>query len=236
MGELVDLSIIRKLITYPYYVEDISDFRIKKLRSLGIRGVYNYGSVVVNSFRILGKGHASIVLLVSHELLGDVVVKVRRLDSKRSSLTNEGYIMSLVKYDVVPKVYYYDDDFIIMEYLDGTLLGNYVKLCSDGELIKVFIKVFEAAYKLDLNLIDHLELSRPYKHVMVLRDGNVKFLDFESARVSETPCNLCRVFSSFVDIFKLRDIPHIRILLKAYKLGRKELFKDIIDSILLSIK
>jgi putative serine/threonine protein kinase len=230
--ELVDLESIRKLLTYPYDVKDISDFRVERLRSLGVRGVYNYGSVVVNGFKVLGKGHASIVLLVNHESLGDVVVKIRRLDSKRKSLTNEGYIMSLVKYDVVPKVYYYDDDFIMMEYLDGTLLGDYIRLHSTEEVIKVFLKVFEASHKLDLSSVDHLELSKPHKHVMVLRDGNVKFLDFESARISETPCNLCRVYSAYIHLIKRKDLTHVRGLLKTYKLGRKDLFKDIVDLIL----
>ncbi len=221
------------MLTYPKNVTDLGITRYEKLVRLGIVGFYDYGTKLVDGIRVLGKGHSSIVFLARHEVLGDVAVKVRRADSKKDSLAKEGYLMSLDKFNVTPEVYYFDDDVVIMEYLDGSTLGKYLMSSHSCEnLAKVFANLITAAYKLDLNLIDHLELTNPHKHVFVLKDLNVKFVDFESARISINPCNLCRITSYLTNLLSIDDVQTVVELLRRYKLGSKELYHEVLTTIL----
>ncbi len=228
---ILDLRELAYILTYPTNLYDAG--RVSMLSKLGIEGIYSYGPTHLGRVRVLGKGHSSVVVLAKHRSLGDVVIKIRRLDSKRQSLYYEGYLMRSIKFDVAPKVYYFNDDFIFMEYLDGVHLGDYIRGRGLMDVGTVLIRILDAAFKLDLSGVDHLELSRPHKHVLVLKDGRVKFIDFESARTTLNPCNLCRILSAFLRIYgDLRiNLNSVKGLLKEYKLGRRRAFYDIISLI-----
>ncbi len=233
--KLMDLYEVRSILSYPKFVPELSSVRVRRLVELGVVRVYDYGPTLVGGIRVLGKGHSSVVVLAKHEKLGDVALKIRRVDSKKNSLAKEGYLMSLDKFNVVPKVHHFDDDLIIMEYLEGSTLGNFLRgTRSHDDLLKVFANTLHAAHLLDLDLIDHLELANPYKHVFVLEDLNVKFLDFESARISAKPCNLCRIMSFLVNFLNLRDGERFRELLKKYKKGCKEAYRELLTGLVSS--
>jgi len=239
-GELLSLDDVKNLLAYPIkgVSEDVISRRVSKLREAGILGVYSYGPVFINRFAVLGKGHSSIIFLALHESYGDVALKVRRLDSKRDSLALEGYLMSLLKGDVAPKVYYFNDDFIVMEYINGVVLRDLLKSITNcSGLVDVYVKILNAALKLDMEGVEHLELSIPYKHVMIEFSGRVRIIDFESARPSVSPCNVCRVFSSILRLSMFRELCNlntcitdtVRHLLKVYKSGRRGVFNDIVN-------
>ncbi|MEM0454004.1 MAG: hypothetical protein QXO98_05055 [Sulfolobales archaeon] len=229
--KLIELGDTSPLLTYPKNMAEVGISRSNKLAELGIIGIYDYGPLLIDGVRVLGKGHSSLVLLAKHATLGDVAVKIRRMDSKRDSLAKEGYLMKLDKFGVTPKIYYFDDDLLIMEFLEGTTLSNYLKNTHviGDLLLKLVRNILHAAYMLDLDLIDHLELSNPYKHIFVLKNFDVKVIDFESAKISENPCNLCRVTSYIVNNFlKMEDLPYIKIALRKYKVGCRDTFHEIV--------
>lgn len=231
--KLVEINEVLHIITYPKNVAEIGVARSKKLTELGIKGIYDYGPLFVEGLRVLGKGHSSIVLLAKHESIGDVAVKIRRTDSKKDSLSREGYLMTLDRFGVTPKVHYFDDDLIIMEFIDGVTLGKYLGTndVKDATLLKLIRNVLTSAYKLDLNLIDHLELANPYKHIFILKDMEVKIIDFESAKVSENPCNLCRIVSYLTNLLRISKQSNIEVMLKKYKSGCRDSFQDILTSL-----
>lgn len=235
LNKLVNSTKLYYLLTYPKKDVELGIKRYTKLRELGVVDVYDYGSTSIDGIRVLGKGHSSIVFLARHEVLGDVAVKVRRADSKKDSLAKEGYLMSLDKFNVVPKVYYFEDDLVIMEYLNGNVLGDYLKNINNNYgLIKVVSNVVTAAYLLDLDLIDHLELTNPGRHVFVLEDLKVRFVDFESARISPNPCNLCRIVSYFLNMFGMGNVDVVKEYLRKYKLGVRESYRDVLKVLLSS--
>ncbi|MEM1749072.1 MAG: hypothetical protein QXT83_05620 [Sulfolobales archaeon] len=235
LNKLVGPTELYHLLTYPKDDVELGIKRYAKLRELGIVGIYDYGPTLINGIRVLGKGHSSVVFLARHDALGDVAVKVRRADSKRDSLAKEGYLMSLDKFNVVPKVYYFDDDVIIMEYLNGVVLGDYLKNANTNySLVKVVSNVVIAAYMLDLDLIDHLELTNPTRHVFILEDLRVRFVDFESARISPNPCNLCRITSYFINLFGMVNTDVVKEYLRKYKSGMRESYRDVLKALLLS--
>jgi len=160
----------------------------------------SFGRVSIGRFKVLGKGHAGVVLLARHSSLGVVAVKVRRLDSKRESLELEGEFMSEAsKLGVAPRVYVYDKDVVVREYVDGVELGeaiNFEKL--DYSSIKLLIELIFSALILDIAGIDLVELANPSGQVIVTRDDRLFFVDFESAKRRANATNVNKILSYII--------------------------------------
>jgi len=190
------------VLCYPFrpsatqHCEDL----IKRIRSYGIECLVSFDRVSVGRFKVLGKGHAGVVLLARHSSLGVVAVKVRRLDSKRESLEFEGELMSeAFKLGVAPRVYIYDKDVVVREYIDGVEFGeavNFEKL--DHTSIKLLIELIFSALILDIAGIDLEELTNPSGQVIVSRDGRLFFVDFESAKRRANAANVNKILSYII--------------------------------------
>jgi len=229
-----------KVLSYPR--DDIArSLRIwDALLSYGIRELISYGQVSIGNIKVLGKGHSSIVVLARHESLGLVVVKIRRTDSKTPSLLQECDLMRR-SYPVAPRVFYCSDDVIVREYIKGKYLSdvvNEMKTCE--EAVMLTLKVLGATYWLDINGIDHKELSIPSKHIIICEDGPVKIIDFESGRL-KSACNVCRVASWLIirrDLLRKHCVikdkkftDRVIKLLRDYKYGKED-FKKLLSLIL----
>jgi putative serine/threonine protein kinase len=211
-------------LCYPSSSEDCVRGRLEELRTLGVVEVLN----------LLGKGHAAVVLEARLSNGTPVAVKVLRVDSKRTDLTAECRVAELA-YPVSPKVYSCSEEFIVMELVRGYPAVEV--LASEGFRYPYVVKVLAAGRWLDVRGVDHRELSRAHKHVVIDRTGAVRILDYESAAVVERPCNICRLFSWLarlrgVDVGVLGEV---LTLLRYYKKAeredlRRELFKEILRS------
>ena len=192
----VDLA---SVICYPSAGRSCFNKRVRELLSHGINYIVSEGRHIVNKIRVLGKGHSAIVVKALHSKYGLVALKLRRSDSKRDSLILECRLMKPAT-PVAPKPIVCSDDFVIMEFVDGESLEEFIKTsvtsCRDAVLL--LVKVMAASYWLDAIGIDHKELSIAGKHVIISRNGSVKIIDYESAAIHHSPCNLCRSFSWIV--------------------------------------
>ncbi|MCS7107771.1 MAG: hypothetical protein NZ902_06695, partial [Acidilobaceae archaeon] len=92
--------------------------------------------------------------------------------------------------------------------------------------------VLSAGRGLDVLEIDHRELSRAHKHVVLTYDDKVKIFDYESAAISEYPRNLCRltswIFNSVLEIKLRREAVE---LLRKYKKADRELRREIFSEL-----
>ncbi len=166
---------------YPYYSEEIE----RELREHGIRKAYSFGSFEVKKgIRALGKGKTGIVVL-TEDLKA---VKIRRVDSPKESLEIEAKLQGLA-FPVAPKVYDYGRNFILMDYIKGRHMTR-----QDINLLPTLVI---KAWKLEGLKIEHKELSRPWKNVIVRDDGDLVVLDFDSATIKESPKNVTSVLSAF---------------------------------------
>ncbi len=170
--------------------------RIKVLRDMGIEAILSYGPHRLSKkLSIIGKGHAAVVLLAKHASLGLVAIKIRRFDSKRSSLELEGKILEIARdTGFVPKVYAYTHDFIIREFIDGITIRDYIPQASHEELKLLVISMIKGFAKLDSLGIDVEEVSKPLTQVIVecLNPSRPKLIDLESARMSKRSTSLTR--------------------------------------------
>jgi putative serine/threonine protein kinase len=197
-GEKMVYRIPGDIICYPAPTSDCVNERIECLRKLGVIEYISAGAYNIGKWRVLGKGHSAIVFLAITESREFVAVKARRIDSKRESLIYECKLLKEA-YPVSPKVYDCNDDLIIMEFIPGITLGEYIEKRSDCEnIVNMFIKLMIIVAELDRLGIEHSELSNPEKHVIIGCNNEIKVVDFESAKHSLKSCNVCDIVSWFM--------------------------------------
>lgn len=164
------------------------------LEAVGVEAVCFEGPATLpGGYRVLGRGHASVVLLAVLGGAGPVAVKVRRSDSKRDSLILECSALRR-SWPVAPKVHRCTDEFIIMDLVNGppvAEVARYSRGCR--EAVTLIAKVAEAARWLDRVGVCHEELSDLRGHAF-LSGGAVKLVDFESASMRYC-CTVCKVLS-----------------------------------------
>ncbi|PUA32361.1 MAG: hypothetical protein B7O98_06805 [Zestosphaera tikiterensis] len=225
-----------EVLSFPKFNEEVAFKRLKSLRDVGLE-VDERGATEV---KLLGKGHSSVVFLSKHKEFGIVAVKVLRTDSKRDSLKQECKAMKQAQ-PIAPKIYSCGDEYVVMEFINGVNLEEYLKtLSACDELILLGLKILAVGKYLDDVGVDHHELSVLKDHVLIEASGRIRIVDFESSSLKPGR-NLCRVFSGyFIRIPKVKlccpslsaEEGSTRELLKSYKGGNKEAYLELVKLIL----
>ncbi len=133
------------------------------------------------------------------------------------------------RHGAAPKPYYYGNDVIVMELIRGPRLGD-----LRGNLAWRYIaESLYAARALDTADILHLELSRPWRHVLFTWIyGKALIVDYESAR--EGCGSVVKIVSGILASIPsgLRLLRDNRRVLRAYKenCGEAE-FQDIVSTL-----
>jgi len=184
-----------KIICYPKYSKEEFERRLNELKDLGISELIEEGEVLVNNFKVLGKGTNSIVVKAIYKGF-PVALKIRRVDSSRESLEEEAKILMKVnQINLGPKLFCFTKNFLVLEYIKGIKIGDFIKIASVENLKDVIIKILEQCRKLDSIGIDHGELSRADNHIIILENFEVKIIDFESSSYKRKCKNLTSIIS-----------------------------------------
>ena len=215
-----------KVLDYPRGDEGRALRIAEELCRAGVTEVVLEGEATLpGGVKVLGRGHAAVVLLANLGGVGEVAIKVRRAGSKRESLALECGALGAA-WPVAPRVYRCTDEFIIMDLVKGypvAEVARYVKGC--GGAVALAAKVAEAARWLDRVGVCHEELSDLRGHAFI-EGGAIKFIDFESASMRYC-CVVCKVMSWVLHRSPLpRACPRltevegcVREALRAYKRG-----------------
>ena len=173
--------------------------RIKELKALGVESISFQGELQVGTISILGKGYVGVVVLGK---IGrkKVAVKIRRSDSPRKNLKKEAELLGITNQsNVGPKLVNFSKNFLVMEYLEGKKIGDWVgslkKKGNSPQLKTVIKKILEDCYSLDRIGLDHGELSNLSKHVIIGR--KITILDFESSSVDRRVSNVTSATQAF---------------------------------------
>jgi putative serine/threonine protein kinase len=173
--------------------------------------------------RVLGKGHASLVV-AGLTFDGQVVaIKVRRTDSKRSSLEGEGRLLEVAsRAGASPAPLYYSKDLIVMEYVGDVSLERVLRASPLPLLRRSLLEAVRAARALDAVNVLHAELHRSLRNVFYPRwPSGLKavIIDLES---SSRGCgNVNKVLSFMIARGLLRGhaVEALRSLLREYRLA-----------------
>ncbi|MEM2357004.1 MAG: RIO1 family regulatory kinase/ATPase [Candidatus Bathyarchaeia archaeon] len=229
-----------QILCYPKPDVKEAENRLKELQNLNISKIEFSGEKEVFGFKILGKGCVGIVVKAyfNDEL---AALKIRRVDANRVDLTNEASALKKAnKYGIGPKLYGYTKNFLLMEFIDGQFIVEWVKKLKNEEekLQKVLIKILEDCFKLDEIGLDHGELSRAHKHILITHLNMPVIIDFETASEKRNSSNLTKIcnflfFKSEVSL-KINEtlkIPLVELhkALKIYKNNKnRESFEEIL--------
>ena len=189
-----------KILGYPKATTRQISSRIKELEKLKIKSISLTGPTTLGKLAILGKGYVGVVVLAKKGNK-QVALKIRRTDSQRKNMKNESVLLKLVNtIDVGPKMFESSKNFLVMEYLEGEKISNWVNslhgIGSTKKFKTVVKKILEDCYKLDNLGLDHGELSNVSKHVIV---GKIKstLIDFESSSTKRVPSNVTSITQAF---------------------------------------
>jgi putative serine/threonine protein kinase len=181
------------VLCFPKPNETDLQSRIEELRSLGVSSLEFSGksSVYGVALPVLGKGFVGIVVIAN--LNGKhVAVKIRRLDAYRVDLLHEAEMLRKANMAKVgPKLIAASKNFLLMQLIDGDLLPAWLNANKHKAHAQVvFVEVLRQCYRLDEINLDHGELSKAPKHVIVDRRLKPWILDFETASDVRKPSNV----------------------------------------------
>ena len=186
-GEELDIGSSRllPLITYPHYSECEYKARIIEMESLGVTSIIlGDGNTIVNNTRVVGKGCVGIVVKAKLGREQVCALKIRRTDADRETMDNESYFHRLANSaGVGPSLKEHTKNLIAMEFVGGKTIIDWItgnnNKTKKSNLYAVATAILEQCFRLDLAGLDHGELSRLSRHVIVSERPYI--IDFESA-------------------------------------------------------
>ena len=185
-----------QILGYPKATSRQIKSRINELEKLKIKSISLTGTTKLGKLEILGKGYVGVVVLAKKGSK-EVAVKIRRTDSQRSEMKSEAKLLKLVNScNVGPKMLDVSKNFLIMEYIDGIKIIDWVNelngIGSVKKLKSTIKNILVDCYNLDQIGFDHGELSNISKHVIVGKTKST-LIDFESSSVKRRPSNVTSV-------------------------------------------
>jgi putative serine/threonine protein kinase len=180
------------ILGYPKATKRQLQSRLTELKRLGIKSISFQGPVLIGKISVLGKGYTGVVILAK-DGAKKVALKIRRMDSPRQSMSKETILLAAAnKVKVGPRLIKSSNNFVVMEYLDGKKIYDWVNdLSGKGSSVKlksVIKKVLHDCYNLDGAGIDHGELSNITKHVIIGKSTTI--IDFESSSLERRVSNV----------------------------------------------
>ncbi len=216
LAENIDSRFAREFLEKACYPHPQKDYCAKLLvKASKLRLDTGHGGI-----RVIGKGWSSIVLLAHSRTVNDyIVLKIRRIDSRRNSLLRDAvYLHIASKYKISPKIYYYDNDVIALEPVLGPSFSKTIMTREYCEL--VLRRLLWKTFLLDRLGINHSELAIPYGHILLDYDYEPYIIDYESARFKKRPKNTTQVVGALLRIKPpciTINTQEIRPILREYK-------------------
>jgi len=184
------------LITYPHFSESEYSDRIMEMESIGITSIILSGKTIVNGAHIAGKGCVGIVVK-SKVGTKTCALKIRRTDADRTTMNAEAHFLKIANsIGVGPHLEGQTRNLIAMEYIAGHSIidwilcnrNNYYRGATKSKMRTVTRSILEQCFSLDGVGLDHGELSRLARHVIV--SDRPYIIDFESASTKRKTSNV----------------------------------------------
>ena len=185
-------------LCYPRASEDELEKRIEELRGHGVTALEFTGEASVFNLPVLGKGFVGIVA-IAHLEEQRLALKIRRVDADRGGLEHEAQMLAKANsVQVGPKLVGVSKNFLLMQLVDGCFLPTWLSLQREKEVVHVVLsEVLEQCWRLDIIGLDHGELSKAPKHIIIDKQDNPFIVDFETASLDRRPANVtsaCQFF------------------------------------------
>ncbi|MCK5107772.1 MAG: hypothetical protein KAQ83_03515 [Nanoarchaeota archaeon] len=137
----------------------------------------------------LAKGKRGFVYV--KEINGKKVV-VKRENPESKAINRIGheakFLQEVNELGIGPKYISHTEDELVMEFIEGKVIEEFVKENDKKDVVKVLIEVLEQCFKLDEIKISKEEMHHPYKHVII--GEKVVMIDWERAHKTLKPSNV----------------------------------------------
>lgn len=242
----LNLEPYSKIIGYPKASKTQIKSRVNELKKLKIKSVSFWGPTTIGKLAILGKGYVGVVILAKRGNK-NVAIKIRRLDSQRNEMKSEAVLLSTVNaVNVGPKLLDASKNFIVMEFLEGEKIGDWIdKLSGQGSVkkMKTAIKVvLEDCFRLDQIGFDHGELSSISKHVIIGKTKPI-LIDFESSSTKRRVSNVTSITQAIFigsgiakKIQKMYKTPPKEKIIESLRIYKQEQTRQSFDELLKILK
>jgi putative serine/threonine protein kinase len=229
------------IISYPRFSDGEYSERIAEMKSLGVTSlITGNGRSTVNGISIAGKGWVGLVLKAK---IGGITcaLKIRRVDADRKDMEAEARIHAMANdAGVGPRLFGHTKNLISMEFVDGPSIAEWIRSASAAEMHRVAGSVLQQCRLLDKAGIDHGELSRLGRHVIVT-DELPCIIDFESASITRKTSNVTSAVQSLFlfgavagHMKKMLKVDNAKTIdaLREYKEGRTDAgFTRVMDTL-----
>lgn len=180
---------LARILTYPRFEETDYAERLSELRDLGVSSILLGGSTVVFGMNITGKGCVGLVVRarVGKKLCA---LKIRRVDANRESMEREARLHRIANdAGVGPRLYDYSRNFMLMEFAEGPSIAEWAESADKEKKPRQTLRsILEQCCMLDLAGLDHGQLSRLDRHVII--DKFPTIIDFETASTGRRVANV----------------------------------------------
>jgi putative serine/threonine protein kinase len=229
------------VLCYPKPSEIESTNRVEELEKLGVEEVEFSGKASAFNLPILGKGYVGVVV-IARRYSQRVALKVRRVDADRPNLLHEAAMLAKANAaGVGPALVEASQNFLLMQLIEGDLLPSWLETNKDKSLVRqVLGEVVEQCWHLDLIGLDHGELSKAPKHIIVDRTTQPWILDFETSSDTRKAANvtaLCQYFAMSGGTVPrilneiLGDLKR-EVIIEALRSYKKEKTRENLDSVI----
>jgi putative serine/threonine protein kinase len=186
-----------EILCYPRYDLKEAEKRLHELEKLGVKALEFVGDKRAFDLHVLGKGCVGIVV-VAYIHKGKVALKIRRVDADRTGMQHEARMLKKAnRVGVGPKLLDVSENFLLMDFIEGAILPKWIETLkrrgAKARIRKVLRKVLEQCWRLDRAGLDHGELSRAPKHIIVDDDDTPYIVDFETASTSRNVSNVTSI-------------------------------------------
>lgn len=160
----------------------------------GITSIEFVGKTNASNIPVLGKGYVGVVV-VANAKDQKFALKMRRIDADRLDFTHEAEMLQKANaIGVGPKFIAVSNNFLLSQLIDGDLLEDWLQTPKEKDLIrKVLVDILEQCWSLDEAGLDHGELSKAPKHLLVDKMDKPFIVDFETASTMRKVINVTSV-------------------------------------------
>ncbi len=136
----------------------------------------------------------------------NVIIKIPNPESFATSTIafEEKWLKKMNAFKIGPKFYCATDSFLVMEYINGLEIMDFLENATTLNIKKVLKDMLKQMLLLDKKGIVKQEMTHPYKHIIV-RNNKPILIDFERCRYTEKPKNINQ-FLQFLTSYKVAEL------------------------------
>jgi putative serine/threonine protein kinase len=182
------------VLCYPKASEAELLKRLVELQGHGVEAVEFAGDAGAFNVPVLGKGFVGIVVIARVD--GQrAALKIRRVDAGRAGLEYEAQMLAKANsVRVGPRLMGVSRNFLLMQLIEGDLLPRWLDVHNEKAQVRgVLGEVLEQCWRLDSIGLDHGELSKAPKHIIIDKQQKPWIVDFETASADRKPANVTSV-------------------------------------------